>query len=104
MSLWWHKVLDKQPVRVQRLVHRLQRMTVQVTLGMTLILGSHFLRDAEERAWGRDTGTAVVSLAFARWLAGQGKMRRDERGDLIRHPTVRISPEDAERIRQAIRR
>lgn len=89
----------------QKVIHRLQRMTVQVAVGLALVVLSHFVsRDPEERAWCRDTGTAIAGFGFARWLSEQGKRRIAADGSPLRHPTLRIDAEDTERIRKALRR
>lgn len=87
----------------QKILHRAQRLTVQVGIGFGLVLSSHFISpDPLERAWCRDTGTAIAGFGFARWLSEQGKRRMMPDGRPLRHPTIKIDAEDAERIRKAL--
>ena len=86
---------------VERLDHYLvkvpQRMPAQVAFGVLLIVGSHFFSLPEERGWMRDTGTAVVAMSVARWMAQQGKRRSRPDGKPVRNPTIRFKlppPED----------
>jgi len=77
-----------------------QRMQTQVLLGLAAILVSHFAHDADERAWLRDAGSAVIAFAVTRWLAHQGKRRHDPMGRLLRNPTMEFKlPPDFPRPR-----
>ena len=66
-----------------------QRMQVQVIFGVFLILGSHFAVNGEQ-VWLRDTGSAIVTISFTRWLAQQGKRRSRPDGRPVRNPTIRF--------------
>lgn len=84
---------------------RLQRVTWQVSIGVLLILGSHWLPDEAEREWMRDAGAAIVAVSFTRWRAQQGHRRKDpQTGADRRQPTLRMTPEEAEQMRRLFRK
>lgn len=97
-----HELLDRAPVWLQRTAHILQRLTTRIAIGMLLVLSSHFGRDEAERAWMRDTGSAIVGISFARWLSTQGRKRYGPSGEPLRHQTLRISREDVDRIQEEL--
>jgi len=72
-----------------------QRMPVQVAFGVVMILGSHFAVNGEQ-TWLRDTGSAIVTISFTRWLAQQGQRRRTPDGKPLRNPTIRFKLKDPE--------
>lgn len=74
-----------------------QRMCSQVLIGLALIVGSHWSRELEERAWLRDAGAAIIAFAVTRWMAQQGRRRQRPDGQPVRHPTLRFKlPKDSE--------
>lgn len=77
-------------------------MTTWVAFGFIMIIGSHWVSDSEERAWLRDAGSAVVGFSVVRWLAQQGKRRKNENGQQIRTPTIRIPPDKVAEIQRIV--
>ena len=87
------------------LITRGQRITVLVGFGCLLIVGSHFWSDEGEREWLRDAGGAVIGISVARRWSAQGKRRvHPETGRQVRHPTLRMTPEEAARIQKLLRK
>lgn len=85
--------------RIAKLAKWAQRVTVQVGFGCVLIIGSHWWPDLGEREWLRDVGALVIAGALGWWTKQQGHRRRHRRtGQLIRTPTLRISPDEVARI------
>ena len=84
--------------RVAKLGKWIQRVTVQVGFGCTLIVASHWWPDPGEREWMRDVGALVVGFVLARWTRQQGKRRRN------RTPTLRMRPNEVDRIESHLER
>lgn len=83
-----------------------QRVTCQVGFGLLMVIGSHFLPDAAERDWVRESGGAIAAWAVVRWYSQQHGQRRTkpETGVQVRHPTLRMTPKEAERIQALLRK
>ena len=85
--------------RLAKLGKYAQRMVTWVFLGC----GSHWWSDPGEKEFLRDSGSAVVGVAVARWLAQQGRRQVDNQGKQTRTPTLRITPEERNRIDTVLR-
>ena len=88
--------------RLAKLWKSTQRVTVRVGFGCLLVLYGSSLRDTEERIWWWTTGSALVAWSYIKWDTEQrGQRKRDPiTHKQLRSPTLRLSPEEAERIRR----
>jgi hypothetical protein len=78
-----------------------QRMPALVFFGLALVAASPFADEVwSERLW--KVGGSVTAWAWLRWTAQQqGQRRRDPKtGKELRRPTLRMSPEEAERMQR----
>ena len=80
-----------------------QRVTVQVGFGVCLMLVSLFL-PPERGSRVHQTGTVLCTLSLGWWAKHQGKRRTDEQGKPMRNPTLRMTPEEAQRIQRLLRK
>lgn len=73
----------------------LTRMSSLVILGVLLIIGSHFLKNEEEKSFIRDSGSGIIAFSISRWLSQQGKRRIvPETNKPVRNPTIKFKLPD----------
>ena len=88
------------PAKAYRLV---QRVTVQVGFGVLLMLVSLALPQ-ERGIRVNQVGTFICTVSLGWWAKHQGQRRRDSTGAAVRHPTLRMTPEEAARIQRFLRK